>query len=194
MPDQSSADRRFWLCALGISLALATGCATMSGTGSGRDRLGPARGRARGGRQDYDLAVVEYTKAVRANPDDNEARIALDRARLRASQEHYFRGRPLAGAERLRRGARRVPARLRAEPERCRRRRGPARHAPEAAHEGRRVARRQDRAAVAHRTLAIAPAARDSTCRRRQAPRFARLQHRPAAGWCSCARSPSSRT
>jgi general secretion pathway protein D len=50
--------------------------------------------------QDFDRAVVEYTKAVRARPDDRTARLALDRARLRASQEHYFRGRRLAAAER----------------------------------------------------------------------------------------------
>jgi general secretion pathway protein D len=49
---------------------------------------------------DFDRAVVEYTKAVRANPDDAEARTALDRARIRASQEHYFRGRRFAAAER----------------------------------------------------------------------------------------------
>jgi len=50
--------------------------------------------------QDYDRAVVEYTKAVRAHPDDHTAKLALDRARLRASQEHYFRGRRLAASER----------------------------------------------------------------------------------------------
>ncbi len=50
--------------------------------------------------RNYDLAVIEYTKAVRANPDDANARLALDRAKLRASQEHAFRGRTLAGAER----------------------------------------------------------------------------------------------
>ncbi len=50
--------------------------------------------------KNYDLAVIEYTKAVRANPDDDNARLALDRAKLRASQEHAFRGRTLAGAER----------------------------------------------------------------------------------------------
>ena len=50
--------------------------------------------------KNYDLAVIEYTKAVRANPDDVNARLALDRAKLRASQEHAFRGRTLAGAER----------------------------------------------------------------------------------------------
>ena len=35
--------------------------------------------------QDYDLAVVEYTKAVRANPNDQNARTALQRARLRVN-------------------------------------------------------------------------------------------------------------
>jgi general secretion pathway protein D len=50
--------------------------------------------------QDYDRAVVEYTKAVRANPDDLTAKTALDRARLRAAQEHYFRGRRLSASER----------------------------------------------------------------------------------------------
>jgi tetratricopeptide (TPR) repeat protein len=49
--------------------------------------------------QDYDRAVVEYTKAARANPDDRNTRLALERARLRASQEHYFRGRRLAAEE-----------------------------------------------------------------------------------------------
>ena len=37
---------------------------------------------------------------MRANPDDTEARLALERAQLRASQEHSFRARTLAGAER----------------------------------------------------------------------------------------------
>ncbi|MBW8714163.1 MAG: hypothetical protein JF632_08805 [Acidobacteria bacterium] len=49
---------------------------------------------------DYDRAVVEYTKAVRAKPDDRGAQLALDRARLRAAQEHFFRGRRLSAAER----------------------------------------------------------------------------------------------
>jgi general secretion pathway protein D len=50
--------------------------------------------------QDYDRAVVEYTKAVRARPDDRNVRLALDRAKIRASQDHYFRGRRLAATER----------------------------------------------------------------------------------------------
>jgi general secretion pathway protein D len=47
-------------------------------------------------RQDYDRAVVEYTKAVRLHPDDTDARLGLERARLRAATDHFQRGRRLA--------------------------------------------------------------------------------------------------
>ena len=43
--------------------------------------------------QDYDLAVAEYTKAARAKPDDRAIRLALDRATLRDSQDHFARAR-----------------------------------------------------------------------------------------------------
>ena len=92
MPDRPNAERHARVGALGLCLALALGCATSSGG----FRAGEIAETAR----NYDLAVIEYTKAVRANPDDANARLALDRARLRASQEHAFRGRTLAGAER----------------------------------------------------------------------------------------------
>ena len=45
--------------------------------------------------QDFDLAVVEYNKALRQNPDDRAARQALERVKLRAAQEHYARARRL---------------------------------------------------------------------------------------------------
>src|SRR5262245_30787703 len=51
--------------------------------------------------QNYDLAVVEYTKAVRKKPNDLTARLALDRAKLRASQEHFNRARRLAAIGKL---------------------------------------------------------------------------------------------
>ena len=38
---------------------------------------------------DFDRAVVEYTRAVRTHPDNQEARLALDRAKLRAAEEHF---------------------------------------------------------------------------------------------------------
>jgi general secretion pathway protein D len=51
-------------------------------------------------RQDYDFAVVEYTKALRRHPDDANARLALDRAKLRASQDHFNRARRFSAAGR----------------------------------------------------------------------------------------------
>jgi general secretion pathway protein D len=64
-----------------------------------------ARGAQRAGQQaerrgDYDRAVVEYTAVVRAHPNDQSARLSLERVKLRAAQEHYLRGRRLAAAER----------------------------------------------------------------------------------------------
>jgi general secretion pathway protein D len=51
-------------------------------------------------RSDFDRAVVEYTKALRQDPDNRSARLHLERVRIRAAQEHYMRGRRLAAAER----------------------------------------------------------------------------------------------
>jgi general secretion pathway protein D len=51
--------------------------------------------------QDYDHAVVEYTKAVKLDPSNKDARIALTRARLRASQDHFTRGRRLTATGKL---------------------------------------------------------------------------------------------
>ena len=48
------------------------------------------------GRRARDRAVVEYTKAVRLHPDDTNARVGLERAKLRASEDHFQRGRRLA--------------------------------------------------------------------------------------------------
>jgi general secretion pathway protein D len=59
------------------------------------------RGESAEYRQDYDLAVVEYTKALRLRPDDGAARLALDRAKLRASQDHFMRGRRLSATGKL---------------------------------------------------------------------------------------------
>jgi len=47
-------------------------------------------------RQDYDLAVVEYTKALQEHPGDAAAKSGLERVRLRASQDHFTRGRRLS--------------------------------------------------------------------------------------------------
>jgi general secretion pathway protein D len=59
------------------------------------------RGRSAELRQDYDIAVVEYTKAVRLRSNDSDARLALERAKLRAAQDHFMRGRRLAATGKL---------------------------------------------------------------------------------------------
>jgi len=76
-----------------VLLALtAAGCASSSANRRGRDAEF---------RQDYDHAVVEYTKALRLNPDDSGARDGLQRAKVRASEEHLQRARRLAALAKL---------------------------------------------------------------------------------------------
>ncbi len=78
---------------LGCSLAwLVTACASTSAL-----RAGEQAERA----QDYDLAVVEFTKAARDRPDDPAVRQALERTKVRAAQEHFTRGRRLQATGRL---------------------------------------------------------------------------------------------
>jgi general secretion pathway protein D len=74
-----------------VAATAAAGCAASAALRRGRDaeRL-----------QDYDRAVAEYTTAVRLNPDNQDGRLALERAKLRAAAEHFQRGRRLAAAGR----------------------------------------------------------------------------------------------
>jgi general secretion pathway protein D len=51
--------------------------------------------------QNYDLAVAEYTKVLRDDPDNREARQGLERAKLRASQDHFTRARRLSATGKL---------------------------------------------------------------------------------------------
>jgi general secretion pathway protein D len=69
-----------------VLLLGAAGCATSSSFRSGE--------RAER-RSDFDTAVVEYGRAVKADPDKFDYRTALSRARLRASAEHQAAGRRL---------------------------------------------------------------------------------------------------
>jgi general secretion pathway protein D len=66
---------------------VATGCAASAALN---------RGRTAERAEDYDRAVVEYANAVRLKPNDADARLALDRAKLRGAQQHFDRGRRLA--------------------------------------------------------------------------------------------------
>ncbi|HTU99044.1 MAG TPA: secretin N-terminal domain-containing protein, partial [Luteitalea sp.] len=54
-------------------------------------------GQAAEQRDDFDQAIVAYTQARAADPDNREIAMALARARLRASAQHFARGRRLAG-------------------------------------------------------------------------------------------------
>ena len=51
--------------------------------------------------QDYDRAVVEYTKVVRDRPDDRTARAMLEQVKMRAAQDHFTRARRLASIGKL---------------------------------------------------------------------------------------------
>src|SRR5688572_3691718 len=79
------ARRCLLMCAL--ALLLTAGCAASAAL---RHGIEAER------RQDYDLAVVEFNKAVRLRPNDAGARLGLERAKLRAAANHFQRGRRLA--------------------------------------------------------------------------------------------------
>jgi general secretion pathway protein D len=74
-----------------LTLALA-GCATSGGLRAGEQAESA---------QDYDRAVAEYTRALQDRPDDPRVRLALERARLRASQDHFASARRLEAISRL---------------------------------------------------------------------------------------------
>ncbi len=88
----SSADwRAVLLVALCCALA-AGGCATTSPMHKGREAEKA---------QDYDRAVAQYTQALKQNPDNADARLALERTKLRASEFHFNRGRRQLAAGKL---------------------------------------------------------------------------------------------
>src|SRR5688572_4373932 len=80
-----------WIAALSVVVTL-SGCITSAALRDAR--------RAEE-RQDYDVAVIEYTRAVQRNPNDVGARTGLQRARMRASQDHFTRARRHAANRRL---------------------------------------------------------------------------------------------
>jgi general secretion pathway protein D len=87
-PDRG---RRRLAALLALTL-LAAGCAASGAL---------HRGREAENRQEYDFAVVEYARALQMKPDDPDIRLALDRAKLRASQDHFNRGRRFAATGKL---------------------------------------------------------------------------------------------
>src|SRR6187455_253157 len=79
------------LAGAGALALLAAGCAT----------TGLKAGQVAERNQDYDRAVVEYAKTLKENPDNRDARLSLDRAKLRAALDHYNRGLRLRNGGRL---------------------------------------------------------------------------------------------
>jgi general secretion pathway protein D len=89
IPAQRAADVRQVLIVVAIALSAACATATTLRTARQAEQA-----------QDYDRAVVEYTKIVRAQPANRDARSALERVKLRAAQDHAYRGRRLAALDR----------------------------------------------------------------------------------------------
>jgi general secretion pathway protein D len=81
------------LFAVSVAVAVATaGCAAATANHKAKDAEF---------RQDYDRAVIEYTRALRLKPHSDEARLGLQRVKARAAEEHLQRARRLAAVGRL---------------------------------------------------------------------------------------------
>ena len=138
-----------------------------------------AAGRDAERRQDYDRAVVEYTKALRSSPTTPTRGSALDRAKLRAS-DGALSARPPPRRDRQVTMQALVEYELAAElnPTSSEVDNALRDDAQPAAREDRRRARRQDRAADAHRARARSAAAGPRPPGRRQDAGVARLPRR----------------
>jgi general secretion pathway protein D len=86
---------------LPVALAAAL-AAALSACASGAGAVRAARLAER--QQDYDRAVIEYSSALKQHPNDTDLRIAVERVKIRASLEHFNRGRRLAGTGKLEEG------------------------------------------------------------------------------------------
>ncbi len=80
------------LIPVAVLLLAVSGCLTTGGLRAGQ--------RAEAA-QDYDRAIVEYTKLLREHPENREARQSLERAKLRSSLDHLTRGRRLNASGRI---------------------------------------------------------------------------------------------
>ena len=76
---------RIWreLVVCGLLAAAASGCASSA----------MSKAREADQLQEHDLAVARYAQIVREDPDNVDARLGLERARLRASDAHFVTGR-----------------------------------------------------------------------------------------------------
>lgn len=82
----TSTPRRFSAAAAIALAVLLSGCATSRAL---------KQARLADQRQDYDVAVAQYTAAVKQHPENREAQLGLERAKLRASNWHVYRGKRL---------------------------------------------------------------------------------------------------
>jgi general secretion pathway protein D len=78
------------------ALLLATACSAACATSNALHR-----GEGAEFRRDYDLAVVEYTKALHLNPNNGGAREGLARAKARATEDHLQKARRFAALGKL---------------------------------------------------------------------------------------------
>ena len=74
------------------AFAVSAGVAALAVLVAGCATTGLRAGQAAEKSQDYDRAVVEYTKVLKEDPDNRDARLSLDRAKLRAALDHHNRG------------------------------------------------------------------------------------------------------
>ena len=77
---------------LAVLVVCLAGCATTAGLRAAQQAEAA---------QDYDRAVAEYTRILAQDPDNPGVRQALERARLRAAQDHFAGGRRLEATDRL---------------------------------------------------------------------------------------------
>ena len=102
-----------------LSLALLS--VTLAGCASAAMRAGQQADMLK----DYDRSIVEYTKVLREDPNNREAKQLLDVAKMRASLDHYARARRYeASGPTLHPAPGLAPARIHARPERSSRPRG----------------------------------------------------------------------
>ena len=93
VPESRTVSRRaLALVAIGLCTVVLSNCATTAAFRRGRDAEQ---------RQDYDRAVAEYPRALRLGPGNTDARLGLERARLRAAQDHFVKGRRFSALEKF---------------------------------------------------------------------------------------------
>ena len=86
--ERPTGRRAFSLASALAALLMAGACASATGPMKAGQQAEFA--------SDYDRAVVEYSRAVKEDPDNRDAHLALDRAKLRAAEMHFTRARRLA--------------------------------------------------------------------------------------------------